>query len=95
VPARRPAGGRPVRALGAGGRTGAGRADAGAADLPLAHLTAVELDERALAALAELEAAHPGRLTVVRQDARGFDGTALPAPRLVVPTCPTMSARPC
>jgi len=56
--------------------------------LPLAHLTAVELDERALAALAELEAAHPGRLTVVRQDARGFDGTALPAPRLVVANLP-------
>ncbi len=57
-------------------------------DRPLAHLTAVELDERALAALAELEAAHPGRLTVLRQDARRFDGTALPAPRMVVANLP-------
>ncbi|MCW8084121.1 16S rRNA (adenine(1518)-N(6)/adenine(1519)-N(6))-dimethyltransferase RsmA [Sabulicella glaciei] len=55
---------------------------------PLAHLTAVELDERALAALAELEAAQPGRLTVLRQDALRFDGTALPAPRQVVANLP-------
>ncbi len=55
---------------------------------PLAHLTAVELDERALAALAELEAAHPARLTVLRQDARRFDGAALPAPRQVVANLP-------
>ncbi len=55
---------------------------------PLAQLTAVELDERALAALAELEAAHPGRLAVVSQDARRFDGTALPAPRMVVANLP-------
>ncbi|MFN3449057.1 MAG: 16S rRNA (adenine(1518)-N(6)/adenine(1519)-N(6))-dimethyltransferase RsmA [Roseococcus sp.] len=56
---------------------------------PLAHLTAVELDERALAALAELEAAHPGRLTVLRRDALGFDGAAaLPRPRQVVANLP-------
>ncbi len=56
---------------------------------PIAHLTAVELDERAIAALADVEAAHPGRLTVLRQDARRFDGAgALPAPRQVVANLP-------
>lgn len=55
---------------------------------PLAHLTAVELDARALAALAEVEAAFPGRLTVLQQDAMKFDGTALPAPRQVVANLP-------
>ena len=56
---------------------------------PLAHLTAVEFDSRALAALAELEAAYPGRLTVIRQDAMKFDGVAaLPAPRQVVANLP-------
>jgi 16S rRNA (adenine1518-N6/adenine1519-N6)-dimethyltransferase len=58
-------------------------------DTPLAHLTAVELDARALAALAEVAAAYPGRLTVLRQDARHFDGAALlPAPRQVVANLP-------
>ncbi|MDB5376696.1 MAG: rRNA ((1518)-N(6)/adenine(1519)-N(6))-dimethyltransferase [Rubritepida sp.] len=55
---------------------------------PLAHLTAVELDPRALAALAEVDAAFPGRLTVLQQDAMKFDGTALPAPRQVVANLP-------
>ncbi len=55
---------------------------------PIAHLTAVELDSRALAALAEVEAAFPGRLTVLQQDAMTFDGTALPAPRQVVANLP-------
>lgn len=55
---------------------------------PLAHLTAVELDARALVALAEVEAAFPGRLTVLQQDAMTFDGTALPAPRQVVANLP-------
>ncbi|MDB5415950.1 MAG: rRNA ((1518)-N(6)/adenine(1519)-N(6))-dimethyltransferase [Rubritepida sp.] len=56
---------------------------------PLAHLTAVELDVRALAALAEVEAAYPERLTVVQQDAMKFDGAvALPAPRQVVANLP-------
>jgi len=56
---------------------------------PIAHLTAVELDQRALAALAEVEAAYPGRLTVLRQDALAFDGVAaLPAPRQVVANLP-------
>ena len=56
---------------------------------PLAHLTAVELDTRALAALAELTAADPARLTVLQQDAMAFDGVAaLPAPRQVVANLP-------
>ncbi|WP_421995179.1 16S rRNA (adenine(1518)-N(6)/adenine(1519)-N(6))-dimethyltransferase RsmA [Roseococcus sp.] len=55
---------------------------------PIAHLTAVELDQRALAALAELDEAYPGRLTVLRQDAMKFDGTTLPAPRQVVANLP-------
>lgn len=56
---------------------------------PIAHLTAVELDERAIAALAEVVAAHPDRLTVLRQDAMRFDGVAaLPAPRQVVANLP-------
>ncbi|TCH98549.1 16S rRNA (adenine(1518)-N(6)/adenine(1519)-N(6))-dimethyltransferase RsmA [Roseococcus sp. SYP-B2431] len=55
---------------------------------PLAHLTAVELDARALAALAEVGAAFPGRLTVLQQDAMKFDGTALPPPRQVVANLP-------
>ncbi len=56
---------------------------------PLAHLTAVELDERAITALAEVVAAHPGRLTVLRQDAMAYDGVAgLPAPRQVVANLP-------
>lgn len=56
---------------------------------PLAHLTAVELDPRAVAALGELAAAHPGRLAVIAGDARGFDGAALlPAPRQVVANLP-------
>ncbi|WP_424814129.1 16S rRNA (adenine(1518)-N(6)/adenine(1519)-N(6))-dimethyltransferase RsmA [Roseococcus sp. YIM B11640] len=58
-------------------------------DRPIAHLTAVELDERALAALAEVGEAHPGRLTVLRQDAMRFDGVeVLPAPRQVVANLP-------
>jgi 16S rRNA (adenine1518-N6/adenine1519-N6)-dimethyltransferase len=52
------------------------------------HVTAVELDRRAVAALAELEAAHPGRLTVVAADALRFDPATLPAPRKVVANLP-------
>lgn len=53
-----------------------------------AQVTAVELDRRAVAALAELEAAHPGRLRVVEADALRFDVAALPAPRKVVANLP-------
>lgn len=56
---------------------------------PIAHLIAVELDDRAIAALAEVVDAHPGRLTVLRQDAMTFDGVALlPGPRQVVANLP-------
>ncbi len=54
-------------------------------DTGLATLTACELDRRAIAALAEIE---DPRLTVLNQDALGFDGTALPAPRQVVANLP-------
>ncbi len=54
-----------------------------------AHVTAVELDRRAVAALAELAAAHPGRLRVLEADALRLDTAALePAPRAVVANLP-------
>ena len=58
-------------------------------DTPAAHVTAVELDRRAVLALAPLAAAHPGRLTVVESDALRLDASAmLPAPRAVVANLP-------
>jgi 16S rRNA (adenine1518-N6/adenine1519-N6)-dimethyltransferase len=53
-----------------------------------AHVTAVELDRRAVAALAELVAANPGRLAVLEADALRFDATSLPAPRKIVANLP-------
>ncbi len=62
---------------------------------PAARVTAVELDRRAVAALAELEAAHPGRLAVVQGDALGFDVAArLPAPRKIIANLPYNVATP-
>jgi 16S rRNA (adenine1518-N6/adenine1519-N6)-dimethyltransferase len=56
---------------------------------PAAHVTAVELDHRALGALAELSAAYPGRLTVVEGDALRIDAAALlPGPRRIVANLP-------
>ncbi|MCR0983439.1 16S rRNA (adenine(1518)-N(6)/adenine(1519)-N(6))-dimethyltransferase RsmA [Roseomonas populi] len=53
------------------------------------HVHAVELDSRAIAALAELEAAYPGRLTVTEADALGVDPVAMmPAPRRIVANLP-------
>ena len=53
------------------------------------HVHAVELDERAVAALAELAAAHPGRLTVTEADALRIDPVAMmPAPRRIVANLP-------
>jgi 16S rRNA (adenine1518-N6/adenine1519-N6)-dimethyltransferase len=53
------------------------------------HVHAVELDSRAVAALAELAAAHPGRLTVLEADALRVDAAALmPAPRRIVSNLP-------
>lgn len=54
-----------------------------------AEVTAVELDRRAIAALAELEAAHPGRLRVIEGDALRIDPAALlPAPRVIIANLP-------
>jgi 16S rRNA (adenine1518-N6/adenine1519-N6)-dimethyltransferase len=54
-----------------------------------AKVLAVELDERALAALAEVEAAFPGRLEVLRADALTVGAASLlPAPRQVVANLP-------
>jgi 16S rRNA (adenine1518-N6/adenine1519-N6)-dimethyltransferase len=62
---------------------------------PAAAVTAVELDRRAVAALAELEAAHPGRLRVIEADAMGIDPAALlPAPRKIIANLPYNVATP-
>jgi 16S rRNA (adenine1518-N6/adenine1519-N6)-dimethyltransferase len=62
---------------------------------PAAAVTAVELDRRAVAALAELEAAHPGRLRVIEADALGIDVAALlPAPRKIIANLPYNVATP-
>jgi len=59
-----------------------------------AKVVAVELDRRAVAALAELAAAHPGRLEVREADATRFDVATLPAPRKVVANLPYNVATP-
>ena len=62
---------------------------------PATTVTAIELDRRAVAALAELEAAHPGRLRVIEADALGIDVAALlPAPRKVIANLPYNVATP-
>jgi len=54
-----------------------------------ASVTAVEIDRRAIAALAELQSAYPDRLRVLEGDALKLDTAALlPAPRLVVANLP-------
>jgi 16S rRNA (adenine1518-N6/adenine1519-N6)-dimethyltransferase len=56
---------------------------------PVARVLAVELDERALSALAEIQAAYPGRLEVLRADARTiYAAVRLAAPRQVVANLP-------
>jgi len=58
-------------------------------DSPAAAVVAVELDRRAIAALEELAAAHPGRLRVVEGDALKIEAEGLlPAPRKVVANLP-------
>jgi len=60
-----------------------------------AKVLAVELDRRAVAALAELAAAHPGRLEVREADALTVDvATALPPPRRIVANLPYNVATP-
>lgn len=62
---------------------------------PAASVLAVELDRRAVAALAELAALHPGRLTVLEADALRVDpAAALPAPRRIVANLPYNVATP-
>nr|WP_232478846.1 16S rRNA (adenine(1518)-N(6)/adenine(1519)-N(6))-dimethyltransferase RsmA [Roseomonas rosulenta] len=62
---------------------------------PAAQVVAVELDRRAVAALAELEAAHPGRLRVQEGDALRIDPAALlPAPRRIIANLPYNVASP-
>ncbi len=54
-----------------------------------AHVTAVEIDPRAIAALAPLAAAYPGRLTLHQGDALKLDVTTLvPPPRAIVANLP-------
>jgi 16S rRNA (adenine1518-N6/adenine1519-N6)-dimethyltransferase len=58
-------------------------------------VVAVEIDRRAVAALAELAAAYPGRLEVVEADALRLDPAALmPAPRRIVANLPYNVATP-
>ena len=58
-------------------------------DAPVAHVLAVEVDPRAVAAVQELAAHYPGRLSVLQADALRTDVAALvPAPRQVVANLP-------
>ena len=54
-----------------------------------AHVTAIEIDPRGVAAAEDLAAFYPGRLTVIRGDALTLDVTSLvPGPRQVVANLP-------
>jgi 16S rRNA (adenine1518-N6/adenine1519-N6)-dimethyltransferase len=59
------------------------------------HVTAIERDPRCIAALAELDTAFPGRLTVIAGDALATDIPGLvPAPRKLVANLPYNIATP-
>ena len=59
------------------------------------HVTAVERDPRCVAALGELVAAFPGRLSIVEGDALALDAAALaPPPRKIVANLPYNIATP-
>jgi 16S rRNA (adenine1518-N6/adenine1519-N6)-dimethyltransferase len=59
------------------------------------HVTAIERDERCIAALQELAAAFPGRLTILNADALASDIPSLvPAPRKIVANLPYNIATP-
>jgi 16S rRNA (adenine1518-N6/adenine1519-N6)-dimethyltransferase len=59
------------------------------------HVTAIERDTRCIAALQELSAAYPGRLTVIEGDALTLDPSSLvPAPRKIVANLPYNIATP-
>ncbi len=60
-----------------------------------AEVLAVEVDRRAIGALAELEAAHPGRLRVLEADATRLDLASLvPSPRVLAANLPYNVATP-
>ena len=62
---------------------------------PAASVTAIEIDRRAIAALAELQPAAGARLAVIEADALGLDYPALtPAPRAIVANLPYNIATP-
>ncbi|GGJ28976.1 16S rRNA (adenine(1518)-N(6)/adenine(1519)-N(6))-dimethyltransferase RsmA [Neoroseomonas lacus] len=62
---------------------------------PAAQVVALELDRRAVALLAELAAAHPGRLSVIEGDALAADAlTLVPAPRRIIANLPYNIASP-
>jgi 16S rRNA (adenine1518-N6/adenine1519-N6)-dimethyltransferase len=58
------------------------------------HVIAIERDSRAIAALGEIAAHYPGRLTVVEADALAVDWNRAPIPSVVFP-CPAPSAQSC
>lgn len=59
------------------------------------HVTAIERDPRCIAALAELAAAFPGRLSVLEGDALAIDAASLvPPPRKIVANLPYNIATP-
>lgn len=56
---------------------------------PAAHVTAIEIDPRGVAATQELAGAYPGRLSVLAADAMRVDIPALvPAPRQIIANLP-------
>ena len=64
-------------------------------DSAAASILAIELDRRAIGALAELQAAYPGRLEVREADATRLDLAALvPAPRVLAANLPYNVATP-
>ena len=64
-------------------------------DSAAADILAIELDRRAIAALAELQEAYPGRLAVREADATRFDLAALvPEPRVLAANLPYNVATP-
>jgi 16S rRNA (adenine1518-N6/adenine1519-N6)-dimethyltransferase len=69
-------------------------------DCGAGHVTAIERDERCIAALEELAAAYPGRLTIIAGDALTLDAATLDqsglvaAPRKIVANLPYNIATP-
>ncbi|MFO1243285.1 MAG: 16S rRNA (adenine(1518)-N(6)/adenine(1519)-N(6))-dimethyltransferase RsmA [Rickettsiales bacterium] len=56
---------------------------------PAAHVTAIEIDDRMMPALREIESAADGRLSVLHQDAMKMDvSVAVPSPRAIIANLP-------